>query len=390
LAPGTYVKFTSNKYPEKYPGRVRCGRTFKVSSDGAILSIVCNPFSLKNSNNCKKDYLQLYDNVEKIRYCGTGILSTTSSTGVLKAFFKTNRYGTSRGFVCEVSAILDSGSSTTSSSTTSSSTVTPDPNNNECSCGKVTKATRIVGGQETGVHEYPWQVALTGKSSNRPYCGGSIIADSWIVTAAHCVSRNTASNSDVVIGEHDWTSSTETTVKDRRSIFQTIQHPQYSSRTLNNDIALVQLASPITFNSDNKVAPVCLPPPTQLFSDVNAIITGWGTLTSGGSQPAKLQEVTIPTMTNTKCTRKYGSGMITNNMICAGVDAGGKDSCQGDSGGPMVAKTSDSSPSMSLIGIVSWGYGCADADYPGVYTRVNQYLDWISGYTSGSKTCNPV
>ncbi|KAK8399315.1 hypothetical protein O3P69_003434 [Scylla paramamosain] len=190
----------------------------------------------------------------------------------------------------------------------------------------------------------------------------------------------TPSGDEVIIGEHDWTEAAETSTTKRLRISRAIRHPNYSSSTLNNDLALLQLAERIVFPSNNKVAPVCLPEPDNLYEDVDAIVTGWGTLSSGGSQPKKLQEVTVPTMTNDQCKATgYAASEISDNMICAGVSEGGKDSCQGDSGGPMV--TLAESGKMKQIGVVSWGYGCASARFPGVYTRVGiLQLEPLSGW----------
>ncbi|XP_064100784.1 transmembrane protease serine 9-like [Macrobrachium nipponense] len=261
---------------------------------------------------------------------------------------------------------------------------TPPPPSDSCKCGRRNPVTRIVGGQPTTVHEYPWQVALT--TSTRPFCGGSIISKQWILTAAHCVSGSSPSDFTVVIGEHDWSTTSETTSTERRQVSNIIVHSQYDSTTLDNDMALLKLSSPISFPLDNKIAPVCLPDPNNDYANVDAIVTGWGTTSSGGSQPYELYEVTVPTMTNSKCSQAY-SGEITSNMICAGLDAGGKDSCQGDSGGPMVTAGNAAQTFMIQIGVVSWGYGCAAAGNPGVYARVNNYLSWISSNTAGSETC---
>ena len=117
-----------------------------------------------------------------------------------------------------------------------------------------------------------------------------------------------------------------------------------------------------------------------LFS---AVVSGWGTLSSGGSQPKKLQEVTVQVTENTKCGN-YPQNEITANMMCAGAD--GKDSCQGDSGGPLVTKVGKR---YHLVGVVSWGYGCAAANYPGVYARITKVLGWIATTTSAGNTCYP-
>jgi len=385
LAPGATVLIASKNYPNKYPNNARCRWTFKAISDDSTLSIVCNSFIVKKTRYCRRDFLKLEDgdSLNK-KYCGSTPVSAESTTGVLKAYFKSNRKGNAKGFQCSVMASGDAVTTTSTVDPSDPATTTSPPSNSECKCGVVNEVNRIVGGVKTGVHEFPWQVALVSSSGKRPYCGASIISDRWILTAAHCVDGNTASGSVVVIGEHNYASTADTTATERRTIAQVISHPKYNSRTLDNDIALLRLESPIIFKSDNLIAPVCMPEAVNLFDDVPATITGWGTTSAGGSQPKQLMEVTVPTMTNSKCTNKYGQGEITDNMICAGTDTGGKDSCQGDSGGPMVTSGNAAETFMVQIGVVSWGYGCADARYPGVYTRVNKYLDWMSDVTSGS------
>lgn len=120
------------------------------------------------------------------------------------------------------------------------------------------------------------------------------------------------------------------------------------------------------------------------YENVDAIVSGWGTLSSGGSLSSTLLDATVTTMSNSQCKTSYGTTSITNNMICAA--AAGKDSCQGDSGGPLIRKATNSA--YILIGIVSWGFGCAQPDYPGVYARVSNQLDWIKSKMAGA-TCSP-
>ena len=119
--------------------------------------------------------------------------------------------------------------------------------------------------------------------------------------------------------------------------------------------------------------PICLPDPTQDYDNVSAVVTGWGRLRSGGSQPDILQEVTVRTQSTEQCRGQYGPTAITNNMLCAA--APGKDSCQGDSGGPLAVKGKNKI--YRQVGVVSFGMECARPGYPGVYTRVTSFLPWI-------------
>jgi trypsin len=183
----------------------------------------------------------------------------------------------------------------------------------------------------------------------------------------------------VILGEHNIADSDF----NRVNVAEIINHPEYNSGTTDNDYAILRLASPVTFT--NEVSPACLPADlSNTFAGVLATVTGWGTLSSGGSQPTVLQEVDVTVTTNTACENAYGSSMITANMICA-ADSG-KDSCQGDSGGPMIAPENGR---QALIGVVSWGYGCAMEAYPGVYARVTEKMSWIVANTAGtfSTTC---
>uniref|UniRef100_A0A3P8S820 Zgc:100868 n=1 Tax=Amphiprion percula TaxID=161767 RepID=A0A3P8S820_AMPPE len=161
-----------------------------------------------------------------------------------------------------------------------------------------------------------------------------------------------------------------------RTVSQIIIHPNYDSSTLNNDIALLRLSSSVTFST--YIAPVCLAASDSTFhAGVNTWVTGWGTIASGVSNPfpQNLMEVQVPIVGGRQCNCSYGVGQITENMLCAGLPEGGKDSCQGDSGGPLVIKQGNR---WILSGVVSFGNGCALARFPGVYTKVSRYQTWIN------------
>jgi len=234
----------------------------------------------------------------------------------------------------------------------------------------------IVGGVETKVSEFPWQVSML--QSNYHTCGGSIIGKRWILTAAHCLTGSLSNPSiwKINAGRHNVKSTTETGAQSLQ-VSRIIRHPQHSSLKNTNDIALMELKTDLIFN--DYVQPICLPKSDAgLFVDEDSIITGWGALRENGAAATTLQKVTVPVITNAACQKAYPTEGILETMICAGLQAGGKDSCQGDSGGPQHTVIDGK---MVQIGVVSWGYGCARAGYPGVYTRTSSYYDWIKTTT---------
>ncbi|XP_024118637.1 trypsin-like [Oryzias melastigma] len=247
-------------------------------------------------------------------------------------------------------------------------------------CGQAalnTKAeSRIVGGQDAAAGSWPWQARLQiSVNGGTALCGGSLINSQWILSAAHCFRSTSTSNVVVYLGETSIDNSPNSVSK---TVFQIIVHPNYDSQTYDNDVSLVKLTSSVTFN--DYISPVCLAAAGSDFpGGTTAWVTGFGTLSSGGSSPSTLQEVSVPIVNNTECNASYGT--ITSNMICAGLTAGGKDSCQGDSGGPLVSKKDR----WVQAGVVSFGEGCAQANFPGVYARVSQYQSWISSQVDGTQ-----
>ena len=244
---------------------------------------------------------------------------------------------------------------------------------------------RIVGGQEADPGEWPWQVALVlanGDNYNGQFCGGTIIAADWVLTAAHCITEwdpdpdLTPGDLDVVAGIHDLMTPDAGFV--RVDVAEIIVHSGWNNATHDNDIALLRLATPIP---ERAAAAGQLPIqyatlPAASIGDLagaTTTVTGWGTRIPGASdRPERLYEVALQVIANADCASAYSN--LTDNMLCAGVPGGGKDSCQGDSGGPMVYNDSGQ---WRLVGVVSFGVGCGLPDYPGVYARVTRYIDWI-------------
>ncbi|XP_055697478.1 transmembrane protease serine 9-like [Phlebotomus papatasi] len=259
------------------------------------------------------------------------------------------------------------------------------PSSCKCRCGERNDASRIVGGQAAGVNEFPWMARLS--YFNRFYCGGMLINDRYVLTAAHCVKGFMWFMIRVTFGEHD--RCNETFRPETRFVLRAIVN-DFSFTNFNNDIALLRLNDrvPIT----DFIRPICLPSPKA--SDASyigrkAIATGWGTLKEEGKPSCILQEVEVPVISNDRCVSEtnYTKKMITDNMLCAGYPGvGQKDSCQGDSGGPLAMQREDKR--YELIGIVSWGNGCARPNYPGVYTRVTRFVEWIRANSYDGCFCN--
>lgn len=240
---------------------------------------------------------------------------------------------------------------------------------------------RIIGGVAADPSDYPWAVALLRANVTDPFnaqfCGGSLIADRWVLTAAHCVEDfSSASNLEVAVGIANLDSISNS---DRIVVNNIFVHPNYDAVLQDNDIALLELA---TASSNATLALANNALTDSIYADTNSMMTiiGWGATTTpvtSTSFPLLLQEVEIPPYDFSRCRDIYGR-TLTSNMICAsGTPAGGLDTCQGDSGGPMLYQEAGT---WRLIGITSFGTAtCAQPKIPGGYTRVANYLDWISG-----------
>ncbi|XP_016148615.1 coagulation factor IX-like isoform X2 [Sinocyclocheilus grahami] len=243
---------------------------------------------------------------------------------------------------------------------------------------------RIVGGNPALPGEIPWQVALVARSTHQIFCGGSILNQLWVITAAHCLVGTQNGSFYIRVGEHD-VSKTEGT-EQNLNVTRFISHPRYDSKVslYNHDIALLRLRNPIQFTLT--VRPICLGP--MLFSNsllqsgFLATVSGWGRLRFQGRSAVNLQKVELPYVDRTVC-KESSSDPVTYFMFCAGYSDSPKDACQGDSGGPHAMRYHNT---WFLTGIVSWGEECAKKGKYGVYTQVGNYYRWIQhimGVTKG-------
>ncbi|XP_029466499.1 chymotrypsin B-like [Rhinatrema bivittatum] len=229
----------------------------------------------------------------------------------------------------------------------------------------VTGYARIVNGEEAVPGSWPWQASLQNSLGGH-FCGGSLINKQWVVTAAHC---SVTKSQFVVLGEHDRGTNVEAIQK--LKVAQVFTHPQWNSNTIENDIALIKLATPAVLS--DSVSPVCLAASGEEYQSGQLCVTsGWGkTRYNALNTPNKLQQTALPLLTNDDCKVHWGSNIL-DTMICAG--AAGSSSCMGDSGGPLVCQSNDI---WRLVGIVSWGSSRCATNSPGVYARVTLLRAWV-------------
>uniref|UniRef100_A0A8C2WU54 Coagulation factor IX n=1 Tax=Cyclopterus lumpus TaxID=8103 RepID=A0A8C2WU54_CYCLU len=233
---------------------------------------------------------------------------------------------------------------------------------------------RIVGGDDAIPGEIPWQVALMKNpivpQRAEAFCGGSLLSELWVATAAHCLEQ---------VGEYD-VNQDEGPERDHE-VAELLRHPMYNTKKsqYNHDIALLKLASPVELSNQRR--PICLGPKdfteTILRDSSSSLVSGWGKLNFDGRVSPKLKKLEVPYVDRTAC-KQSSQEQITRYMFCSGFRNERKDACQGDSGGPHATYYKGT---WFLTGIISWGEECAlDGKY-GVYTRVSRYHKWISETT---------
>ncbi|XP_037334611.1 transmembrane protease serine 11D isoform X2 [Pungitius pungitius] len=236
---------------------------------------------------------------------------------------------------------------------------------------------RIVGGREAPEGAWPWQVSIQIQSIH--HCSGTIVSSLTVLTATHCFHKFRISTSHfrVVAGLCALSAPGDQT--QIRSISKVQMHEDYNDVTSDNDVTLVLLSSPFAFT--DYIQPVCTPHNVThelILNFSQCFITGWGSTYYTGGQTNRLQEAEVELIDRRTCNlMTWYNGLITENMICAGLESGASDSCQGDSGGPLQCYSEDEDR-FYLVGVTSFGYMCGVPRKPGVYARTSRFAAWLN------------
>ncbi|XP_076302918.1 uncharacterized protein LOC143221331 [Lasioglossum baleicum] len=268
--------------------------------------------------------------------------------------------------------------------TTSSQITSSNDFRSQCGIRPLIKSGRIVGGKAASFGEWPWQVLVREATwlglFTKNKCGGVLITDKYVITAAHCQPGFLA-NLVAVFGEFDLSGELEAKRSVTRNVRRAIVNRGYNPTTFESDLALLELESPIQF--DLHIVPICMPDDGIDFTGRMATVTGWGRLKYNGGVPSVLQEVQVPIIKNSVCQEMFQTGghskLILDSFLCAGYANGQKDSCEGDSGGPLVMQRPDGR--WFLVGTVSHGITCAAPYLPGVYMRTTYFKPWLHSIT---------
>ncbi|XP_014477083.1 PREDICTED: venom serine protease-like [Dinoponera quadriceps] len=337
----------NQEYPNQYMHENHCTwQTISLS----VIKIKCN-IEIPASQNCAQDSLSIRSpgrNIDK--YCGYNNFTYEGENVTI--YFDSSYYTQGGRFLCQMQ------------------TEKPFDENN-CQCGWK-NPTRIVGGEETGINEYPMMAGLVDSGKRELYCGATIISENYVVTAAHCVEEKNLSKIGVLVGDHDVTTGDDTSAAKLYLMQGCTIHPYY--KDILNDIAVCQIVGKIQYSA--RVGPVCLPFQHRCDSFGGSIVKalGWGLLEFGGTKATTLQGVNLNVISLQKCKNYYN---VTNYHICTFTPE--KDACQMDSGGPLLWKN-PTTHNIVLTGIISAGMGCGSG-IPSVNTRAGAYVDWIESVT---------
>ncbi|XP_069939815.1 serine protease 33-like [Cherax quadricarinatus] len=363
------MSITSPNYPAAYDYHTKCGWLLKPTSRKVVVTMSCQVFDLEGVNNAGEcsDFLK----IQRMKYCGSGIPQSIIATNItrFKVIFKTNQRGNYKGFQCTVKAT--------------------NPNTDHCSCGISGKTTSVSEKVEPG--EFPWQAALVAvKEPATPFCGASVIHESWVLTSATCAHRMKYNkyNYEVVVGGHIIDAAATRLV--HAPVRRILIHPRYHPDVTENNVALVHLKEALTFSSDG-VLPVCLPHPLTNYTTHTAILAGWGAET--GTSPV-LRKVAVRIMTEADCTLLHHRHTDIVTAFCAApVNATHRPPCEADLGGPLVVHEGSAEGAVGRyvqVGVAAHSDGCKvdNPRLPGVYTDLAPFLHWINKTIGPGNTCH--
>lgn len=353
VLPGNYYPFSSENYPYgNYRGGYKCKWTFHSQYP---IKMNCT-INIPKSNGCSKDALSVStDDLDPQKYCGYGEVKVVSNDdNWINVTMDAMQYSPGGKFMCTVYTVEE-----------------------DCQCGWHNQG-RIVGGNETGIYEYPMMAGLAPRtpgphSRDQIDCGATIINNYQVITAAHCIIGRDISYYIVAIGLHNTKDSTMTSETKVFSIKSYVIHPQYDENMYLNDIAIVTIDGLITFNK--YIGPTCLPfqHNKDSFAGNRVKLLGWGTQSLAGVTSNVLQYTDVSVITKTNCNMKYPNKNIDDTQLC--TYAQDRDSCQMDSGGPVLWKN-PTTMKLVLVGIISNGDGCGGLK-PGINTHVGSFIKFI-------------
>ncbi|CAH1101638.1 unnamed protein product [Psylliodes chrysocephalus] len=366
LALNSPTNIYNQNYPQYYVPNTNC-LWVATAPAGSQINLYCQVVNLPTSPSCSGDRLRVSlsgdsNFIDEKVYCGSGTLSLTSTSNRLAI----GLLATSNSVGGQLDCILTAVSTAP-----------------QCDCG-YKRPTRIVGGIDSGVNEYPSMAGLIDYAVGAEViCGATIIHDRYVVSAAHCLPLIPTANMGVLVGDSDITTGTDTSAAYLYRVESAIAHPNFNYDQQTNDIAIIKTTTKITFSL--YVGPICLPfrYVGNSFAGQKVTYLGWGQLFYNGPKPNVLQKVdNVNVISNSQCQQSYNNKQIVPGQMCTYTQ--GKDACQGDSGGPALWMD-PSTYRLQFLGVISYGYACNLK--PGITTRVTYYLSWIQSMTPEVSYC---